>query len=126
MKPSANKRDFDKEAATWETPPRVKLVSDVAGAMLKQLLKQFYRVLLPGGQIAIADLDEEGGRFHDNNDGVFHFGFDRENLARLFADAGFSDIDFTTATQIDKSGADGSSRLFSLFLMTGSKLPVKK
>jgi ubiquinone/menaquinone biosynthesis C-methylase UbiE len=36
------------------------------------LLKQFYSILLPSGQLAIADLDLDDGKFHSNNDGVFH------------------------------------------------------
>ena len=207
---NSNKRDFDKEAATWDTPPRVKLAGDVSKAMLgrlqltkdmdildfgcgtglvtlsfnalvhsitgvdsskgmlevfeikaqkqqvdnvktryldltkgdvvgdhyhaivssmvlhhvkdtKKLLKHFYKALLPGGQIAIADLDEEDGRFHDNNDGVFHFGFNREKLVGLFVEAGFTDVKFTIAAQMKKTGADGKDRVFDIFLVTGQK-----
>ncbi len=205
-----NKRDFDKEAATWETPARVKLADDVAGAMLKQielsrdmdvldfgcgtgliaiqfaprvrsvtgadtsmgmleifkdrskklslsnvstlhlkttgephfpkqyhlitssmtlhhvqdteeLLNRIYQGLLPGGYAAIADLDEEGGAFHQNNDGVFHFGFNRETLGRSFKETGFTDVTFTTAAHMTKPGIDGKDRLFNVFLMTGRK-----
>ena len=204
------KRDFDKEAASWDSPPRVKLAADVSKAILGHLqlkpnmdvldfgcgtglvsfplgslvhsvtgvdtskgmlevfkgkvqreqidniktlyldlakgdtvsgryhviissmtlhhvkdilglLKQFYRALLPGGYIAIADLDEEGGRFHGNNDGVFHFGFDREKLCHLFVKAGFTDVFSTTATQMNKPDAQGQDRVFSVFLITGCK-----
>jgi len=59
-------------------------IKDVRG-----LLKRFHHALLPGGYIAIADLDKEDGRFHDNHDGVFHHGFDRDELGLLFAEAGF-------------------------------------
>jgi len=31
------KRDFDKEAVMWDTPPRVKLAQDIAGAILKKV-----------------------------------------------------------------------------------------
>ena len=206
----SGKRDFDKEAATWDTPPRVKLAGDVSKAMLgrlqltkemdvldfgcgtglvtlpfntlvhsitgvdsskgmldvfeskarkqrvdnvktryldltkgdvvgdhyhavvssmtlhhvkdtQKLLEHFYGALLPGGQIAIADLDEEGGSFHDNNDGVFHLGFNREKLGRLFAEIGFTDVQFTTAAQMKKTGADGKDRVFDVFLVTGLK-----
>jgi ubiquinone/menaquinone biosynthesis C-methylase UbiE len=208
---NSSKRDFDKEAMTWETAPRLKLAGDVAGAMFKQLkltpdmdvldfgcgtglialqfapyvrsvtgadtskgmlevfqnkaktksldnvkschlgltdeevffgpyhlitssmtlhhvkdtqkiMEQFYRVLLPGGRIAIADLDEEGGRFHDNNDGVFHFGFNREKLSRLFLEAGFIDISFMTAACMNKPGLDGQDRVFNIFLVTARKV----
>jgi len=207
---NSNKRDFDKEAETWETPPRIKLASDVAEVMLKQLkltkdmdvldfgcgtglialkfaphvrsvtgadtsrgmldvfqkkgeekflhniktshldlthggavpgqyhlitssmtlhhvqdtqklLKKFYQALLPGGQVVLADLDEEGGLFHDNNDGVFHFGFDRKKLSYLFVEAGFTDVRSTTAARMNKPGPDGQDRMFNIFLITGQK-----
>jgi ubiquinone/menaquinone biosynthesis C-methylase UbiE len=207
---NSNKRDFDKEAATWETPPRIKLANDVAGVMLKKirlspdmdaldfgcgtgliavqfapyvrsvtgadtskgmldifqnkakgmsldniriahlnatdagdisgqynlitssmtlhhvqdiqkLLQQFHQALNPGGQIAIADLDEEGGRFHDNNDGIFHFGFDRDKLRGFLQRAGFTDVCHVTAAQIEKPDSAGLIRAFSVFLMIGRK-----
>jgi len=207
---NSNKRDFDKEAATWDTPPRVKLAGDVSKTMLgrlhltkdmdildfgcgtglvalpfnalvhsitgvdsskgmlevfeskaqkqrvdnvktryldltkgdvvgdhyhaivssmtlhhvkdtRKILEHFYGALLPGGQIAIADLDEEEGRFHDNNDGVFHFGFNREKLGGLFVDAGFTDVHFMTAAQMNKPGSDGQDRVFNIFLVIGRK-----
>lgn len=210
MSPMTNKRDFDKEAAGWDAPPRVKLAEDVSGAILKQLtltpdmdmldfgcgtglvsfpfhgrvrsitgvdssqgmldalekkacsrqirnirtihadvtkdegswghfhvivssmalhhiedtrhiLEKFYQTLLPGGQIAIADLDEEGGRFHDNNDGVFHFGFNRGQLGRLFKEAGFVDVHFTSAARMNRPGPDGEDRFFDIFLVTARK-----
>ncbi len=204
------KRDFDKEALTWETPPRIKMASDIGAAMLQKLhltrdmnvldfgcgtgliamqivphvrfvtgadtsrgmldvfqnkakgasldnikiscldladevplvgeyhlitssmtlhhikdvralLGQFYRLLLPGGHVAVADLDEESGFFHSNNDGVFHFGFDRELLRGFFQEAGFTDVHDTTATQIQKPDAAGMARSFPVFLMIARK-----
>lgn len=207
---NSSKRDFDKEAASWDSPPRVKLAADISKAILehlvlkfdmdvldfgcgtglvsfplnslvhsitgvdsskgmlevfegkvqreqvdnikalhldlakgdaisgryhaiissmtlhhvedtKDLLEQFYRILLPGGHVAIADLDEEGGRFHDNNDGVFHFGFDREKLRHLFVKAGFIDVISMAAAQMNKPDSQGQERMFSIFLITGRK-----
>jgi hypothetical protein len=46
------------------------------------LLKRFHECLAEGGALCIADLDPEGGLFHSNNAGVYHFGFDREELRR--------------------------------------------
>jgi len=204
------KRDFDTEAASWDSPPRVQLAADVSKAILREiklkpnmdildfgcgtglvsfplssqvnsitgvdtskgmlavfdgkiqdkqigniktlyldlakgdtiagyyhviissmtlhhvqdtlsLLKHFSQALFPGGYIAIADLDEEGGRFHSNNDGVFHFGFDRQKLCDLFVEAGFRDISSTTAAEMKKPDAQGQDRVFSVFLITGRK-----
>ena len=85
------------------------------------LLEQFYSILLPSGQLAIADLDLDDGQFHSNNEGVFHFGFDRKELHRMFIDTGFRDVRHRTAAQVEKPVGDGCTRLFSLFLITGRK-----
>ncbi|EKD39965.1 MAG: pedicted SAM-dependent methyltransferase, partial [uncultured bacterium] len=68
------------------------------------LLREFHRVLTPGGTLCITDLDLDGGLFHEDNTGVFHFGFDRQDLRKAFAEAGFADIRDTTATEIVKPG----------------------
>ena len=88
---------------------------------ISPLLKQFYSILLPAGQLAIADLDLDDGKFHGNNDGLFHFGFDREDLHRTFIDTGFRDVRHQTAAQIEKPVKGGQTSLFTIFLMTGRK-----
>ena len=85
------------------------------------LLKQFYSILLPSGQLAIADLEPDDGQFHSNNEGVFHFGFDRKELHRIFIDVGFRDARYLTAAQVEKPVEGGNTRLFSMFLITGRK-----
>jgi ubiquinone/menaquinone biosynthesis C-methylase UbiE len=60
--------------------------------LIRPLLDQFYRILVPSGYLCIADLDLDDGQFHSNNDGVFHFGFDRRLLRQDFKNAGFDDI----------------------------------
>ena len=205
------KRDFDKEAASWdENPTRVKLAKDIAGAMVKQvtitadmealdfgcgtglltlelqplvhtitgvdssrgmldifnakiaalelahtrsllcdlekgdtlsgrydlvvssmtlhhvkeiapLLAQFHKVMAPGGLLCLADLDLEGGQFHQDNTGVFHFGFDRAALRHLLIAAGFVEIEEVTAAEIEKPASIGAMKRFSVFLLTGRK-----
>ena len=85
------------------------------------LLKQFYSMLLPSGQLAIADLDLDDGQFHSNNEGVFHFGFDRKELHRMFIDIGFRDVRHLTAAQVEKPVENCPTRLFAMFLITGRK-----
>jgi hypothetical protein len=91
---------------------------------ISPLLKQFYSILLPSGQLAVADLDLDDGRFHDNNDGVFHFGFDREELRLVFMEAEFRNIRTFQAAEIEKPVGDGKNRLFTIFLMTACKSRV--
>ncbi|MBF0253487.1 MAG: class I SAM-dependent methyltransferase [Candidatus Omnitrophica bacterium] len=87
----------------------------------KKILEHFYRVLLPGGKIAIADLDTEEGNFHDSNEGIFHFGFDRKKLGRLFKEIGFTNINFTRAAKMKKICLDGKERTFDIFMITCKK-----
>jgi cyclopropane fatty-acyl-phospholipid synthase-like methyltransferase len=85
------------------------------------LLDQFHRVLVPFGYLCIADLDLDDGQFHGgNNDGVFHDGFDRSELRRMFIGAGFDDIRDRTAATVVKP-VPGGTRPFTIFLMTGRK-----
>lgn len=76
-------------------------------------LKTLYDHLRPGGFIAIADLDKEDGSFHTHgNDGVFHFGFDRDRLEKMAASEGFEDVGFDTALTIEKPDASYPVFLF--------------
>ena len=85
------------------------------------LLRQFHQILRPSGMLCIADLDPEDGRFHPDNDGVFHSGFEREEMKHRFVQAEFHDLRVTQATQIEKPVENGTMRLFSIFLITGRK-----
>ena len=87
---------------------------------IKPLLGQFYKILTPGGYLAIADLDLDGGKFHEDSTGVFHNGFDRKQLRQTFMDAGFEDVRDRTAATMLKPVA-GEKKEFTIFLMTGSK-----
>ena len=66
------------------------------------LLQSLKTLLHPGGWIALADLESEGGHFHEDPTGVFHHGFSREELADMLGQAGFSSISVTTATNVVK------------------------
>ena len=66
------------------------------------LLRSLKTLLHPGGWIALADLESEGGRFHEDPTGVFHHGFSNEELSTMLAEAGFSSIAITTATNVVK------------------------
>lgn len=66
------------------------------------LLQSLKTVLHPGGWIALADLEAEGGRFHEDPTGVFHNGFSREELFGMLEKAGFSAISISTATEVVK------------------------
>ena len=90
-------------------------------ADLEPVFRQFYDVTNPGGYLGIADLDSEGGRFHGDNAGVFHFGFDRTALGKVFAAAGFEHIRASDAAEVVKPNVQGEMERFTVFLMIGRK-----
>jgi 2-polyprenyl-3-methyl-5-hydroxy-6-metoxy-1,4-benzoquinol methylase len=88
---------------------------------IEPLLARFSDVAAPGGYLCIADLDLDGGLFHDSDVGVFHFGFDRAKLRGAFEEAGFGDVLDATAAEVVKKAADGQTRRFTVFLLWGRK-----
>ena len=61
--------------------------------------------LKSNSQIALADLDSEDGNFHpENTEGVYHDGFDRQELKNLFEKNGFKDVEFLTKIEVLKIG----------------------
>jgi ubiquinone/menaquinone biosynthesis C-methylase UbiE len=79
---------------------------------LPPVLTGFAQVLTPGGAVAIVDLEEEDGSFHDEGfDG--HHGFPRARLTAELEAAGFTGVAFREGPVIDKEG-----RAYPLFLCT--------
>ena len=70
------------------------------------LFRQFMLHLHPGGRLALADLDEEDGSFHEDPTGVYHAGFSRADLRTWLAEAGFVDLEIRTATMTRKADRD--------------------
>lgn len=80
------------------------------------LFKKFYTLLPTEGFIALADLKEENGTFHSDNQGVFHYGFSEAFIQKALEDTGFKEIQFHTPVQIQKPHG-----IFPLFLVTAYK-----
>jgi len=89
--------------------------------VIEPLIAQFHKITAPGGHLCIADLDLEAGRFHDDNSGVFHFGFDRHRLRNAFMAAGFDEVRDSTAAEMVKPAKSGEMQRFTIFLLTGKK-----
>jgi ubiquinone/menaquinone biosynthesis C-methylase UbiE len=80
-------------------------------------LAAIFRLLRPGGRLALADLDVEDGTFHDPDaEGIHHLGFERPALADLARAAGFVDVEVSTATEMEREG-----RRYPLFLLVARR-----
>ncbi|MGB8650725.1 MAG: class I SAM-dependent methyltransferase [Mycobacteriales bacterium] len=82
------------------------------------LLRSVAGLLVDGGRLCIADLDEDpDGAFHaDKVDFDGHHGFDRHRLAEQLGRVGFVDVRFVDVTLILKE-----DREFGVFLCTATK-----
>lgn len=80
-------------------------------------LEQFFTTIKNNlheeGFIAIADLELEDGTFHSDNEGVFHFGFEKEKLCEIVRGCGFKDVSFENINTIKKPHRD-----FGIFLLS--------
>ena len=83
------------------------------------ILRVFHDLLQPGGYLCIADLDQEDGSFHGPEVDVHH-GFDRPDLGRRAAHAGFADVQFQTVFSIAKERETGT-RDYPVFLMAARR-----
>ncbi len=80
------------------------------------LFRQFEHVLAPEGHVALADLDEEDGTFHEDATGVHHHGFQRDQIQVWLVEAGFLEVHLETATVTSKEGKD-----YPVFLATARR-----
>ena len=88
---------------------------------IEPLFDQFFTITAPAGYLCIADLDLDNGQFHGDNTGVFHFGFARATLRKIFTEAGFDNVKDITAAKVMKPAINGEMKEFTVFLMSGQK-----
>lgn len=82
-----------------------------------ELFRVFHQHLKRDGFIAIADLEAEDGTFHAHgNEGVHHFGFERNALREIIENAGFSNVRFHHAYTVEREDQN-----YPIFLVTASK-----
>jgi predicted TPR repeat methyltransferase len=86
------------------------------------ILARFSGLLRDGGYLAVADLREEDGSFHDPEaDGVMHHGFDPADLAARLGGLGMQEVRFSEVHSIVKPREAGETRFYPVFLLTGRK-----
>ncbi|MDD3815486.1 MAG: class I SAM-dependent methyltransferase [Desulfocapsaceae bacterium] len=87
-----------------------------------QLLARFCDLLKDGAYLAVADLKEEDGSFHDAEaDGVMHHGFNPEYLVTTLAGLGLTQVSVKEVHSIIKTNEAGASRAYPVILVTGKK-----
>lgn len=97
------------------------IVSSMAMHHVEDTAKLFaalYAHLRRGGFVAIADLEAEDGTFHTHgNEGVHHFGFERESLRAIMEGCGFTSVRFHQAYTVKKE-----TREYPVFVVTAMKI----
>ncbi len=87
---------------------------------VSRLLGRLRDVLVPGGWLALADLDREDGGFHGPDvPGIFHLGFERAQLMNTLTGLGLTAVSARTAHTVEKSSPAGEPRRFPIFLICG-------
>lgn len=82
-----------------------------------KMLLTFASHLKDGGLVALADLDKEDGTFHPADiEGVFHDGFDQDELKAKLEKAGFNHVAFRIAITVNKEG-----KQYPVFLAVATK-----
>jgi len=92
---------------------------------IPETLAKLNGLIKPGGHICIADLDSDNGLFHSDNTGVFHNGFNRDEMKVELERAGFTGVNALTAAEVVKAGPDGKDEKFTIFLVYGEKQKVR-
>ena len=108
--------NFDAEAPgddRFDLVVTVQVMHHVAD--LAPVLAAFATILEPGGHLAIVDLEAEDGSFHGDGFGGHH-GFHRPELQAQIEAAGFTDVRFEHAYDLEKDG-----HAFPLFLALATR-----
>jgi tRNA (cmo5U34)-methyltransferase len=88
---------------------------------LYAIFKKVYHMLTQGGMLAIADLYQEDGSFHDGDMNV-HFGFDPEKLTTILLKQGFQTSQVAPCYVMRKEISTGKVKEYPVFLLTAKKL----
>ena len=83
------------------------------------IISKLHALLKPGGELFLADLDEEDGSFH-GPDADVHKGFNRDALKAMLERTGFKNVSFSTVFQVRRPVGD-AERDFPVFLASAGK-----
>lgn len=88
---------------------------------VRALVRRLFFATAAGGTLCVADLDSDGGRFHQDSAGVFHNGFSRDEMEKYFTEAGFSDVTAETAAEVLRDDGKGGEASFTIFPTKGTR-----
>ena len=83
---------------------------------IKTFVEKLHSSLKKDGHIFIADLICEDGKFHSDNTGVEHFGFDTDHVVSIFEELGLNNVSCEILTKIDKP-----HNTYEVFIIKGIK-----
>lgn len=85
------------------------------------VLERLVQALKPGGMLAISDLENDDGTFHDQPEGVINSGIRSAHLQKRLAGLGLAHLGSTQAHTIVKARSDGNKE-FPVFLVWGKRV----
>ena len=86
---------------------------------IEAIIGRFYKMLNPGGYLAIADLYEEDGSFHGEGFNG-HRGFNINNLSGILRHNTFKNISSKTCFIINRKILDNETKQFEVFLLVAN------
>lgn len=87
---------------------------------IEHIVRDFYKLLNPGGFLAIADLYTEDGSFHGEGF-TGHMGFDIEKLSNKISKVGFSNISERQCFVINRKISETETKKFGVFLLIAKR-----
>ena len=117
-----NTRVWDLDLSTGPVPPEEEFDLIVSLMALHHIgdvpavLRGCAALLAPGGHVALSDLYDEDGSFHDDPDFHGHTGFEPAALTAWLTEAGFGEVEIRHAHDIVKAG-----RTYGIFVATARR-----
>ncbi|MCA1795963.1 MAG: class I SAM-dependent methyltransferase [Desulfuromonadaceae bacterium] len=87
---------------------------------IEPVLEHLVGALKPGGMLALSDLENDDGSFHDQPEGIIQSGIQSVHLQEILAHLGLTNLGSTQAHVILKQRPDGD-REYPVFLVWGKR-----
>lgn len=88
---------------------------------IETIINRFYKLLKPGGYLAIADLYEEDGSFHGEGF-TGHRGFNIENISGIVRRNNFTNISNKTCFVINRKISETETLQFEVFILIANRV----